>query len=71
MLALFNRLGDDENDPSLFQVGTLIKSLNLALKSLKTWMSPKKVILTIFRAMTLSGKGIHNYTKIEITQFLS
>ncbi|PON89185.1 Aldehyde dehydrogenase NAD(P)-dependent [Trema orientale] len=45
MMALKQDLGKHYAEAFRDEVGTLIKSLNLALKSLKKWMSPKKAKL--------------------------
>ncbi|PON59045.1 Aldehyde dehydrogenase NAD(P)-dependent [Parasponia andersonii] len=45
MMALKQDLGKHYVEAFRDEVGTLIKSLNLALKSLKKWMSPKKAKL--------------------------
>ncbi|KAM6577482.1 hypothetical protein CsatB_029319 [Cannabis sativa] len=52
MNALKQDLGKHYNEAFRDEVGTLIKSLNLALKSLKTWMSPKKARLPAIALLT-------------------
>lgn len=52
MMALKQDLGKHHAEAFRDEIGTLLKSLNYALKSLKAWMSPKQVKLPVIAVLS-------------------